>query len=168
MTIQLIFKEADVKGIMPISDNIYGEYMASAMMEAQEIYLRQIIGNKQLDALKAAQTAGTPTTQQTALIEQAKLYLCYQTVVNLIPKVSLKISNFGVHTDSDTNITAAQKEVWDTACAGYQANADAFLRLFQEWVCEHIADYPLIGQCKNNLRSFTNTDGIWTGGYIGR
>ena len=47
-----------VKAATDISDNIAGKYLIPAIREAQEIYLRPIIGGRLLDALKDVVASG--------------------------------------------------------------------------------------------------------------
>ena len=48
----LLTSEASVKGLTAISDNVESKYLLPAIREAQEIYLREIIGDPLLAKLK--------------------------------------------------------------------------------------------------------------------
>ena len=111
----LLTSEASVKGLTAISDNVESKYLLPAIREAQEIYLREIIGDPLLAKLKwcvdndafrgsfsteafnESFQADTGSNQPYKnLLDKIQYYLAYKAVAELIPKVSHKIANMGV------------------------------------------------------------------------
>ena len=119
----LLTSEASVKGLTAISDNVESKYLLPAIREAQEIYLREIIGDPLLAKLKwcvdndafrgsfsteafnESFQADTGSNQPYKnLLDKIQYYLAYKAVAELIPKVSHKIANMGVVKTSDDNV----------------------------------------------------------------
>lgn len=173
MEYQLIFKEDDVKALVPFSKNIAGEYMGAAMFEAQEIGLKAIVGCGLLAALQQNEQATGADVDARLTIAKNKClpYLVYETAVRLIPKVAYKVANIGSYQATDEKVQPLSKENNDAVIADYQANADHFCFALQNWLCENAANYPEMGaehccQLAANLRSAA-TCGIWLGGMRG-
>lgn len=171
MNIQLIFNEADVKGLAPVIRNISGEFLSAAMFEAQEIGLKDILGSRLLRALKERETAHDWTPTYEDLKEKCLPYLVYKTIVALIPKVSYKIANAGAYQTTDEKMSGMTKENIDTLIESYQANADYFCHELQLFICENQKQYPELDAChcaaiQANLRSAASC-GLWLGGYRG-
>lgn len=173
MTVQLIFNEKDVKDLSPISQNLAGEYLGPAMFEAQEIGLENILGSRLLDALKDHETAGDweQYPAYADLRNKCRYYLIYQTIVNVIPKVSFKIANAGAVQTSDTNVQNLAPEKIDALTEEYQGKADYFCYKLQRWICANRAQFAELTTCQceeieENLRSMA-TCGIWLGGPRG-
>lgn len=165
MTIQLLFAEKDVKDLLSISDNLYSEFLRTAMYEAQEVYYQEVVGETMLETLKskAASTAGVTGVYAT-LLEKSLSYLCYITLSRVYNKVSFKLSNVGAHQNSDENVTALKKAEIDTMIEDAEAMAMKFLNRLQIWMRKHADEMPEL--CGANLHSATDC-GIWLGGYRG-
>lgn len=173
MEIQLIFNEKMVKDLLPVSANLAGEYIGAAMFEAQEIGLKQILGSRLLRALKqhekAQDWADFPAYED--LKDECALYLVYQTIVELLPKVAYKIANIGVVETNDTNVTNVRKEDRDSLVDEYQAKADHFCYELQRWLLDNRAAFAELTDCQcneihGNLTSMASC-GIWLGGARG-
>lgn len=162
MDIQLLFKEADVKGLLSLSDNMYSEFMRSAMYEAQEVYYVEVIGESMLDTLKRKAADGELTGIYRTLVEKSLPYLCYMTMARLVVKATFKLSNIGAHTNTDENISTADKAGVDNMIEDAEAQAMAHLRRLQRWLCDNASQLPELKGA--NLHSATDC-GIWLGGY---
>lgn len=173
MEVQLLINEDFVKGLMPVSDNLAGEYLATAMFEAQEIGLKGIVGSSLLRALKGHETAGDWAEYPMYLLlkEQCQLYLAYRTIAEVLPKVSYKIANIGAVQTNDANVVNLSREAVDAEIERYTAKADFFCYELQRWLCRNMSQFPELGGCdceeiRSNLRSMASC-GIWLGGPRG-
>lgn len=171
--IQLIFNEEQVKALCPISQNLAGEYMASAMFEAQEIGLKNILGSRLLAKLKEleAQGEGAFPAAYEDLKGECINYLIYQTIVNLIGKVSFKIANIGVVRSTDEKVVLPSAEEINLQKDEYQANADFFCYELQKWILAHKDAFVELDACAceaihANLLSMASC-GVWLGGARG-
>lgn len=188
MNVQLLFSEKDVRSLLSgqLSENLYAEFIGPAMYEAQEVYLSEFLGSELLHNLKAMLAGGNVTASFDASFgpsfdtdpglygpyaelvnEVAKPFLIYKTMTRIIPKVSLKVSNIGVHTTSDEKVAPVSKQLWDTVIEDYDAQASKFLGDMLRWLRDHRDEFTPAERCKMRLGSSTIT-GIWLGGYVGR
>lgn len=187
----LFTSEANVKGLTAISDNVESKYLVPAMREAQDIYLRSIIGEALMAKLKwciennafrgafsaedynedySTEEGGNP--QYRELLRQCQYYLAYKSVAELIPKVSYKVTNMGVVKTADENV---QNATYEELCAQrdyYVSRADYYCLMLQNFLLNNRADYPELSEkhvntIQSNLRSAASC-GIWLGGPRGK
>lgn len=170
MDYQFIFDEAFVKGLLPVSENIAGGYMRTAMFEAQEIDLKGIVGSCLLEKLKAvaADNSLEPDIYTTA-IDKCLYYLSYRTLARLVPKVMFKVANAGAYQVNDDRIQPLTSEAGNSLVDEYTNSADQFAYELQGWLLENRRDLPELCGCdcermRANLLSAASC-GIWLGGY---
>lgn len=174
MEVQLITNEDMVKGLMPVSQNLAGDYLKTAMFEAQEIGLKRIVGSTLLAALKAHETASDWASfpAYADLKEQCQFFLTYKTIQEVLPKVAYKICNTGAVQTSDQNVQNLSREQIDTMIEDYSSKADAFCYELQKWLCDNLGQFPELDACecaaiRSNLYSAASC-GIWLGGPRGQ
>lgn len=172
----LLTSETFVKGVTNISDNVAGKYLLPAIREAQEIGLREIVGDCLLDALKTMVADGSIAAEENMpyrrLIDKAQYYLAYRSIVELTYKVSYKVTNFGVAKTTDENLQVATQDEIGKMQYYYQAKADSCCLSLQSWILENKAALPLLDGCscdriKANLYSAASC-GIFLGGARGK
>ena len=172
----LLTSETFVKGVMSISDNIAGKYIQPSIREAQEIGLRNILGSCLLDKLKDLVVSGeirnAGNEAYADLLDKAQYYLAYQTVVEIIPKVSYKVGNHGLSKSTDDNLQVATQDEIGKMQYYYESKADHHCLLLQQWILDNYAAFPELGTCgcnriQANLRSAASC-GIWLGGPRGK
>lgn len=161
-----------VRSLTSIDNNIQSKYLLSAIREAQEVGLQQIIGSKMLKKLKNLILGGTIEDDENivykSLVDESQLYLAYQSIVNLCLTTSVKISNGGLQMTSDENLTVLNINDTFIVQQHYQDKADFFKKRLQQYVLNNIADLPEIGECNYNeiraeLHSAASSN-IWLGG----
>jgi len=187
----LFTSEENVKGLTAISDNVESKYLLPAIREAQEIYLREIIGDALMSKLRwcidnnafrgafapadynedhETETGGNP--QYRKLLNKCQYYLAYKAVAELIPKVSYKIRNMGVVKTSDENVQPATYAEIVAQRDYYIGQADYYCLLLQNFLLANRSDYPELTEQKANeihatLKSAASC-GIWLGGPRGK
>ena len=187
----LLTSEATVKELTAISDNVESKYLLPAIREAQEIYLREIIGDALMAKLKwciennafrgafapadfndafETETGGNP--QYKKLLGKIQYYLAYKAVAELIPKVSYKVANMGLVKTSDDNVQNATYNEIVLQRDYYVSRADYYCLLLQNFLLANRSDYPELTQQKANeihatLKSAASC-GIWLGGPRGK
>lgn len=173
--VQLLTTEENVKMLAVLDDNIAGKYLRAAMLEAQEVGLRGILGSALLGALKERASARTLTGAYAELVNSyAVFYLAYATKAQLVPKVAYKVGNAGVlkHTASDEDrMGAASAGEIEAEVSRAQAQADFHAYRMQGWLLEHASELPELTQRDSDriracLRSAASC-GIWLGGARG-
>lgn len=187
----LLTSEDTVKELTAISDNVESKYLLPAIREAQDIYLREIIGDALMaklqwcvdnNAFRGAfapadfnddfETEGGGNPQYKKLLGKIQYYLAYKTVAELIPKVSFKIANMGVVKTSDDNVQNATYNEIVLQRDYYVSRADYYCLMLQNFLLENKSDYPELSQQKANeihatLKSAASC-GIWLGGPRGK
>ena len=187
----LLTSEATVKELTAISDNVESKYLLPAIREAQEIYLREIIGDALMAKLKwciennafrgafapadfnddfETETGGNP--QYKKLLGKIQYYLAYKTVAELIPKVSYKVVNMGLVKTSDDNVQNATYNEIVLQRDYYVSRADYYCLLLQNFILANRSAYPELTQQQVNeihatLKSAASC-GIWLGGPRGK
>lgn len=101
----------DVKAASNINYNVDDGDVASAIRTAQNIYLRDIIGDNLLETLQEMVSGGTigdNAAYEELLDNYVSEYLIFKACVEITVPISLKIRNMGITQDYDTNVQAAQ------------------------------------------------------------
>ena len=172
----LLTSEKFVKETTNISDNVAGKYILPSIREAQEINLKSILGSCLLSAIKTMMENGTlDATGNEAykeLVNQAQYFLAYSAVVELLPRVSYKIGNFGVSKSQDENLQVATQDEIAKQEYFYQSKADFYALELQQWLLDNQDSFPELDECqcgkiRANLYSAA-TCGLWLGGPRGR
>lgn len=168
----LLTSEKFVKGTSNISDNVAGKFLLPCIREAQEVYLKGILGSCLLDAIKSRVADGTIDDTEAepykALLDECQYFLAYQSIVLLLPRVTYKVGNFGLSKSSDENLQVVTPDELARQEEFYQSMADARCYDLQGWLYERKEAYPELDECacsrlKSNLYSAA-TSGIWLGG----
>lgn len=175
----LLTSEKFIKSVLNISDNVAGKFIQPCIREAQEVYLKGILGACLLTACKERIAAGEfddPVSDEAApykaLVDECQYFLAYQTAALLLPRVTYKIGNFGLSKSSDENLQVATPDELARQEEFYQSMADAQCFELQGWVLERAAAYPELDECvcariKSNLYSAASC-GIFLGGPRGK
>lgn len=172
----LLISEDYIKTNTNLTDNVDGKYVLPAIRNAQELYLSPIIGQclygKLLQLVADGTIAETENEPYKTLIDDYIMpYLAYQTIVNLIPEVSTKITNFGTVISNDEHLTNVATEDRALVMGQYQSYADGYLKKLQNYLKDNKDNYPELecGGCKDGaeLNSAAST-GLWLGGVRGK
>lgn len=167
--------EQMIRGMSLIDNNVESKYILSALREAQDVGLQEIIGKTLLDKLKSLVESGIDDDENIAykeLVDECQLYLVYKTVANLCLITNVKISNGGLQTTSDENLTTLNLDDTFTYEQHLNDKANFYMRRLQEYLWENRADLPELGVRKCNqlnsvLYSAADT-GVWLGGARGK
>lgn len=165
-----------VRSITNIDDNVQSKYLLSAIREAQEVNLQEIIGSALLTKLKTLVADGSIDDVKNAnyktLIDESKLFLAYQVIANVTIISAVKISNGGLQTNYDDNLNQIGLEDSFTLQDYYQKKADFFASRLQAFLIQNRSNYPELSsnKCadiKATLDSAASTN-LWLGGRRGR
>lgn len=172
----LLTSEKFIKSVLNISDNVAGKFIQPCIREAQEVYLKGILGACLLTACKERIADGSiediENEPYKALVDECQYFLAYQTAALLLPRVTYKIGNFGLSKSSDENLQVVSPDELARQEDFYQSMADAQCYDLQGWVLERAAAYPELDECacariKSNLYSAASC-GIFLGGPRGK
>ena len=172
----LLVSETFVKEVSNISDNVAGKYILPSIREAQEIKLKSILGTCLLSALKLMVGNGTIDSagneKYKDLVDECQYFLAYSSIVELLPKISYKIGNFGVSKSTDENLQVATQDEIAKQEFYYQSKADYYAVELQQFLLDNESSFPELDECqcgkiRSNLYSAA-TCGLWLGGPRGR
>lgn len=157
----------DVKAASNINYNVDDGDVASAIRTAQNIYLRDIIGDNLLNALQEMVSGGTleenPAYEE-LLNDYISEYLTYKACVEITVPISLKIRNIGVSQDYDTNVQAAQLRNIAEIADYYETQAIDKANRMIDFIIKNRAAFPEIdtvctcGQEPPHLQKRANTN----------
>ena len=95
----LLTNEDFVRSITLIDNNVQSKFLLSAIREAQEVGLQEIIGTSMMNKLKSLVDDGSINEENNiyykSLLDEAQLYIAYAAVANLCLITNVKISNGG-------------------------------------------------------------------------
>lgn len=186
----LLTSETFVKDITTIDDNLAGKYLIPAITEAQDIYLRMVLGSPLLEACcKKVESCMIDTGSFNAdfnidfdrhgeghpykqLIDNCQHFLAYRTAVDVLVKVSYKIANIGASRTSDDNVQPMTMEDINSLRDYYIGKADFYCELLQQFILRNKRHYPELdeGKC-DEIRSHLHssaTCGLFLGGVRGK
>lgn len=170
----LLTSEEFIKSVTSISDNVAGKYLQSSIREAQEEGLRGILGAALIQRLEEMVSDGSIAQETTykELLDRSQYYLAYRSIVELIRKVSFKVTNFGLAKSSDENLQLASFDEIVKQEAYYQGKADACCYELQTFLLQNRSSYPELTEndcCRlsANLRSAASC-GVFLGGARGK
>jgi hypothetical protein len=172
----LLSSETFIKSVTNISDNVAGKYILASLREAQEVGLKNIIGESLLERLKALVKDGgieqNENIRYKYLLNKCQYYLAYMTIVEIVYKVSYKIGNAGVVKTTDDNLQVATFDEIIAQKEYYQSKADFHCMEVQNYILEDMVDYPEVDEnlCRKihaTLHSAA-TCGFFLGGARGK
>lgn len=172
----LLISEAFVKEVLSISDNVAGKYIRPSIREAQDIALRNIIGDSLLAKLKALIAAGTIDNPENAaykaLADIERYFLAYSACVGIAQRVNFKIANAGVVKTPDEKVEAVDQPDMAKVQFFYQSKADSCAFDLERWLISRLSDFPELTEADcRRVHSHLNTAascGIWLGGPRGK
>lgn len=171
----LLTSEDYIKTNSGLDDNVWGKMLLPAMREAQEIGLQSIIGSRLYEALmdKVRNDEIADDDDYRDLLDAfVQPYLMYKTIVDLIPVISVKISNIGTIIGNEEKVLSISKNERDLLADYYQYRADFYCRRMQEFLCDNRKLYKELNanDCKRMKANLTSaaTTNIWLGGARGR
>lgn len=167
----LFISEKKIKEASTLNDNLWGKYLLPAIKSAQEINLMPILGEKLYDKLQILiyerKVEDEENINYKVLLDKfIAPYLTYQVLANLIPDISVKLSNAGTITTTDEHIQNLSKGDRDLLQEKYQNTADAYSYKLIDFLKNNSKDFPEIDECDFD-KSGSNT-GIWLGGMRGK
>lgn len=145
----LLSSETFIKSVTNISDNVAGKYILSSLREAQEVGLKNIIGESLLERLKGLVKDGIDAHENIKykyLLNKCQYYLAYMTIVEIVHKVSFKIGNAGVVKTSDENVQVATFDEIVAEKEYYQSKADFHCMEVQNYILENRSDFPEVDE----------------------
>ena len=169
MTNILLISEDTLKTYSHLNDNVFGKSLTPAIITAQDIYLQKFLGSclykKVLELVENGGIRNKNYAMYKELLDNyIANFLIYQTLANLIPEISTKITNMGLVTSNDEHVQNVTQGERDLVMGQYQKYADAYCKMMQDFLKENRDSFPELNCCgAPNLDSSAET-GLWLGG----
>lgn len=172
----LFTNENYIRSVTVIDTNVESKFLLSAMREAQDVYLQQIIGKTMSDKIADLISDDSINEEQNLayknLLDECQLFLAYQSVAILCLTTNVKISNGGLQQTSDENLNVLDIKDGFTIQTHFQNRADFYARRLQEYILDNKSDLPEISQSKCHqmnaqLHSAASTN-LFLGGARGK
>ena len=169
MTNILLISEDTLKTYSHLNDNVFGKSLTPAIITAQDIYLQKFLGSclykKILELVKSGEIRNENYVMYKELLDNyIANFLIYQTLANLIPEISTKITNMGLVVSNDEHVQNVTQGERDLVMGQYQKYADAYCKMMQDFLKENRDSFPELNCCgAPNLDSSAET-GLWLGG----
>ena len=169
MTNILLISEDTLKTYSHLNDNVWGKSLTPAIITAQDIYLQKFLGScLYKKVLELVENGGIRNENYAMYKELLDSYitnfLIYQTLANLIPEISTKITNMGLVASNDEHVQNVTQGERDLVMGQYQKYADAYCKMMQDFLKENRDNFPELNCCgAPNLDSSAET-GLWLGG----
>ena len=173
MTNILLISEDTLKTHSSLNKNVWADNLSSVIKATQDVDLQRILGSclyKKI--LELVNDGGIRNAKysiyKTLLDEYITDYLIYQTLVNLIPEISTKITNMGLVISNDEHVQNVTQGERDLVIGQYQKYADAYCKMMQDFLKENRDSFPELNCCDEAELNSSATSQLFLGGRRGR
>ncbi len=169
MTNILLISEDTLKTHSHLNDNVFGKSLTPAIIAAQDIYLQKFLGpclyKKILELVKSGGIRNEKYPKYKDLLDNyITNFLIYQTLANLIPEISTKITNMGLVISNDEHVQNVTQGERDLVMGQYQKYADAYCKMMQDFLKENRDSFPELNCCGSPNLDSSVSSGLWLGG----
>lgn len=147
MTDILLISEDTIKTYSNLNENVYGKSLAPAIVVTQDIDLQRFLGSclykKILELVETDEIVKPLNSYYKYLLDNYITdYLIYQTIANLIPEISVKVSNLGTIISNDEHTSNLSNAERNLVISHYQNIADSYCRYMQIYLKENSSKFP--------------------------
>lgn len=151
----------------PIDENVDENLLKTAMKDAQELYIKDLIGSGLYDALctqidAATVTAANATLLQTYIAPCLVNYIMYESA----EMVSYQFLNKGISTRNSDNSNTADINQITTLMNRWKDKAEAYGNKLQAFLFANPSDYPLFLNSNSSIDSVSPSSGQYFGGVF--
>ena len=169
MTNILLISEDTLKTHSSLNKNVWADNLSSVIKATQDVDLQRILGScLYKKVLELVNDGGIRNAKysiyKTLLDEYITDYLIYQTLVNLIPEISTKITNMGLVASNDEHVQNVTQGERDLVMGQYQKYADAYCKMMQDFLKENRDSFPELNCCDGAELNSSASLGLWLGG----
>ena len=173
MTNILLISEDTLKTHSSLNKNVWADNLSSVIKATQDVDLQRILGpclyKKVLELVNDGGIRNAKySIYKTLLDEYITDYLIYQTLVNLIPEISTKITNMGLVVSNDEHVQNVTQGERDLVMGQYQKYADAYCKMMQDFLKENRDSFPELNCCDEAELNSSASSQLFLGGRRGR
>lgn len=152
MTNILLISEDTLKTHSHLNDNVWGKSLTPAIITAQDIYLQKFLGSclykRVLELVENGEIRNKNYEIYKELLDNyITNFLIYQTLANLIPEISTKITNMGLVVSNDEHVQNVTQGERDLVMGQYQKYADAYCKMMQDFLKSNRNSFPELDCC---------------------
>ena len=125
-----------------VNANMEEEYLITAIEEAQDIYLREVLGDSLYVALQDHETQNPPDIYDEIIDNHVKYYLKYKVVALLCMTVNFKVRNIGIAQQYGTDVNTTTMEDTQSVMAYYNGQADFYLNRLSKFLQKNAKNIP--------------------------
>lgn len=133
----------DIKATGIVDENVDDKIIRDAILNAQRIYVRDIIGSGIYDELDTQKQAGTLTAYNTTLLSKMKDCLVYWSIFEGLDSFQYKIRNKAVMKSNSDNSQPIDTDELVRLAEKYRNRAEYYSTRLKEYLMENCANYPL-------------------------
>jgi hypothetical protein len=149
-----------------INENVDDKLLKSAIKEAQEIYIRDIIGSGLYDELQTQAFAGTLTANNTKLLDSyIAPCLKYYTITESMLPMTFKLMNKSVATRQAENATAITIDELTLIEQRFRDKAEYYANRLRDYLRENTNTYPLFLNPGNGFDTIRPKNTAFYGGF---
>lgn len=148
----ILSSEKTLKEMTILPENLNGQVIQQAIIEAQEIYLQELISTKLLDKLcnlVAEETISLPENAKykELLDKYIQPFICYRALTEIQYPLLLQNRNLGNVKTTDTNVNSANIDEVDKLINFYRNKASFYANRLTKYLCKNHTKFPEYEHC---------------------
>lgn len=163
----MIITPTDLQGTV-VNANLDDLYLQNAINEAEDVYLREILGDLLYNTIINKINNQTLNGKYLTLVNNfIKIYLQYKVQALLVPQVAFKIRNSGILSQYDQGFSTTSVKDTMYIQEQYDSKSEFYANRLTEYLQKNAADFPEYGWSQDNITQPTlsqNVTGIYLGG----
>ena len=163
----MIITPTDLQGTV-VNANLDDLYLQNAINEAEDVYLREILGDLLYNTIINKINNQTLNGKYLTLVNNfIKIYLQYKVQALLVPQVAFKIRNSGILSQYDQGFSTTSVKDTMYIQEQYDNKSEFYANRLTEYLQKNAADFPEYGWSQDNITQPTlsqNVTGIYLGG----
>ena len=146
----------ELKSSGAVNQNLEDIYIEEAIKEAQDVYLRETLGDSLYDALQNHTPQTPPDIYDEIINDYVKYFLKYKTLSIVSFIVNFKIRNIGIAQQYGTDVNTTTMEDTKSVMAYYNGQADFYNNRLSKFLEKNKSNIPEY-RCQCNQITSPNT-----------
>lgn len=158
----MIITPTDLQGTV-VNANLDDLYLQNAINEAEDVYLREILGDLLYNAIINKINSQTLSGKYQTLVDNyIKIYLQYKVQALLVPQVAFKIRNSGILSQYDQGFNTTSVKDTMYVQEQYDSKSEFYANRLTVYLQKNAADFPEYGYSDDNITQPTETQNVTT------
>lgn len=158
----MIITPTDLQGTV-VNANLDDLYLQNAINEAEDVYLREILGDLLYNTIINKINNQTLNGKYLTLVDNyIKIYLQYKVQALLVPQVAFKIRNSGILSQYDQGFNTTSVKDTMYVQEQYDSKSEFYANRLTTYLQKNSADFPEYGYSDDNITQPTETQNVTT------